>query len=83
MAGKGSILRKGANLSAYYDNYDNVFRHPKKTIDQWAEQFGDMLKNYNGFRDIPLDSLITEDEYNNGVVSCTLYGSKTGFNYER
>jgi len=26
MNGKGDKLRKGANLKAYYDNYDKIFR---------------------------------------------------------
>lgn len=26
MAGKGPQLRKGANLVAYWNNYDNIFR---------------------------------------------------------
>ena len=78
-AGKGDSLRKGANLMAYYENYDNIFRRPKKTVGEWAEHFGDMIKSYDGFRHISLDDLITEDEYNNGVVSCTLYGSKRRF----
>lgn len=29
MNGKGDSLRKGANLNAYWSNYDNIFRHPK------------------------------------------------------
>lgn len=77
--GKGDSLRKGANLSAYYDNYDNIFRREKKTVGEWADHFGDMIKSYDGFRNISLDDLITEDEYNNGVVRCTLYGSKRRF----
>lgn len=27
--GKGDGLRKGANLNAYWNNYDSVFRRPK------------------------------------------------------
>jgi len=77
--GKGDKTRSGANPIAYWNNYDNIFRREKKTIDQWAEHFGDMLKNYDGFREMPLDKLITESEYNNGVVRCTLYGSKRRF----
>jgi hypothetical protein len=40
-AGKGPEIRKGANLRAYWDNYDNIFRKEKK-IDLRAT----MLKNY-------------------------------------
>ncbi len=29
-AGKGPEIRKGANLRAYWDNYDNIFRKEKK-----------------------------------------------------
>lgn len=77
--GKGDSLRKGANLSAYYDNYDNIFRREKKTVYQWQEKFGDIIKSYDGFRHIKETDLITEEEYNNGVVRCTLYGSKRRF----
>jgi len=31
-AGKGSKLRKGANLPSYWDNYDKIFSKTKKTI---------------------------------------------------
>jgi hypothetical protein len=30
-AGKGDQLRKGANLEAYWNNYDNIFRKCKPT----------------------------------------------------
>lgn len=29
-AGKGDKLRKGANLKAYWDNYDKIFRNSEK-----------------------------------------------------
>jgi len=29
-AGKGSKMRSGANNSAYWQNYDNIFRRPKE-----------------------------------------------------
>jgi hypothetical protein len=29
-AGKGDKIRQGANLKAYWDNYDNIFRREKK-----------------------------------------------------
>jgi len=32
-AGKGPNLRKGANLNAYWQNYDNIFRRPKVVKD--------------------------------------------------
>jgi hypothetical protein len=31
-AGKGSTLRKGANLPSYWENYDKIFSKTKKTI---------------------------------------------------
>lgn len=33
-AGKGDKLRKGADLQAYWNNYDEIFR--KKTVEQSA-----------------------------------------------
>ena len=71
-AGKGSSLRKGANLSAYYNNYDNIFRREKKTVYQWQEKFGDIIKSYDGFRYIKETDLITEEEYKTGLTSCTI-----------
>ncbi len=70
--GKGSSLRKGANLSAYYDNYDSIFRREKKTVYQWQEQFGDVIKSYDGFRHIGETDLITEEEYKTGLTVCTI-----------
>jgi hypothetical protein len=35
MAGKGDKLRKGANLKAFWDNYDNIFS--KKAVEQLQE----------------------------------------------
>ena len=32
MAGKGPELRKGANLEAYWDNYDSIFRKKEVII---------------------------------------------------
>ncbi len=34
MNGKGDKLRKGANLKAYYDNYDSIFRKQSTYCDQ-------------------------------------------------
>lgn len=70
--GKGDSLRKGANLSAYYNNYDNIFRREKKTVYQWQEKFGDIIKSYDGFRHIKETDLITEEEYKTGLTSCTI-----------
>lgn len=71
-AGKGSNPRSGANHSAYWDNYDNIFRREKKTVYQWQEQFGDVIKSYDGFRHIKETDLITEEEYKSGLTSCTI-----------
>ncbi len=72
MSGKGDSLRKGANLSAYYNNYDNIFRREKKTVYQWQEKFGDVIKSYDGFRHISESDLITEEEYKTGLTVCTI-----------
>lgn len=72
-AGKGDNLRKGANLSAYWDNYDNIFRRPKKTIAEWAAHFGDQIKSYDGFREYSCADLLTEEEYREGLIRCTVY----------
>ena len=34
MNGKGDKLRQGANLNAYWNNYDNIFRKRKKINDE-------------------------------------------------
>lgn len=61
-AGKGSELRKGANLSAFWDNYDSIFRK-RKTVADWAAHFGDRIKSYDGFREYSENDLLTEKEY--------------------
>lgn len=70
--GKGDKPRSGANYSAYWQNYDNIFRREKKTVYQWQEQFGDVIKSYDGFRHIKETDLITEEEYKSGLTSCTI-----------
>lgn len=75
--GKGDNLRKGANLSAYWSNYDDIFRRPKKTIAEWAAHFGDHIKSYDGFREYSCADLLTEEEYNNGLVRCSIYYSSS------
>lgn len=32
MNGKGPQIRKGANLQAYWDNYDNIFRKKRDEL---------------------------------------------------
>lgn len=72
-AGKGDSPRKGANLSAYWNNYDTIFRRPKKNIAEWAAHFGDQIKSYDGFREYSCADLLTEEEYKNGLIRCTVY----------
>lgn len=43
MAGKGDKLRKGANLKAFWDNYDNIFG--KKAVEQLQEPAKDEQTN--------------------------------------
>lgn len=65
MAGKGDKLRKGADLKAYTDNYDRIFR-PRKTVKAWSEHFRDYIVDFSGFRDYNSDDLLTEQEYKKG-----------------
>jgi hypothetical protein len=60
MAGKGSKLRKGANLNNYWDNYPFP---EKNTVLNWSDKFGDKIIDKVGFRDLPVGVKITEDEY--------------------
>jgi len=71
-AGKGDKTRAGANFNAYWNNFDNIFRREKKTVYQWQEKFGDIIKSYDGFRHISESDLITEEEYKKGLTSCTI-----------
>lgn len=73
-AGKGDSLRKGANLSAFWDNYDLIFRK-RKTVLEWQKHFGDRIKSYDGFREYNQDDLLTEKEYQKGLPHCTMYVS--------
>jgi hypothetical protein len=60
MAGKGSQLRKGANLNAYWNNYP----FPEKlTTTQWISKLGEKDVDMNSFKDTPPGKRITEDEY--------------------
>lgn len=38
-AGKGPELRKGANLQAYWNNYDDIFRRPKTIKDGFGSEW--------------------------------------------
>jgi len=47
-AGKGPELRKGANLQAYWNNYDNIFRKDKeeKTNEDTDTKNEDVVEEY-------------------------------------
>ncbi len=67
--GKGDSLRKGANLEAYWNNYDLAFKK-RKTIEDWAEHFNHKIISYDGFREYNQDDLLTEKEYQSGLTRC-------------
>ena len=70
MNGKGDKLRKGADLNAYYNNYDAIFR--KKTVEEWQTLFNDNILDYDGFRHLSRSDKITESEYQEGLIRCTI-----------
>lgn len=70
-AGKGSRPRP-VDKNKWDENYDRIFSR-RKTIAQWAEHFGDLIKSYNGFREYNQDDLLTEAEYEKGIIRCTKY----------
>lgn len=41
MNGKGDKLRKGANLKAYYDNYDKIFKKQSTSNHHKISETGD------------------------------------------
>lgn len=69
--GKGDSLRKGANLEAYWNNYDLAFKK-RKTVEDWAKHFNHKIKSYDGFREYNQDDLLTEEEYERGYIRCTV-----------
>lgn len=69
MAGKGSKLRKGANLGNYWNNFPF---EEKNTVSYWKSKFGDKIADEKGFRDLPVGSKITEDEYLRRLDECVL-----------
>lgn len=70
-AGKGDKLRAGANLQAFWDNYDIAFGK-KKTVKQWQQHFNDIIVDYDGFREYNSDEFITEQKYKELIQLCTL-----------
>lgn len=37
-AGKGDKIRTGANLRAYWDNYDRIFRKNEDQFEEWWQE---------------------------------------------
>ena len=73
-AGKGDKYRN-VDLKKFEENYDRIFNR-RKTISEWAEHFGDMIRSYDGFREYNSDDLLTEKEYEAGIIYCSMLGSK-------
>jgi len=69
MAGKGSCLRKGANLKNYWNNFPFT---EKNTFTYWKNKFGDKIADEKGFKDLPVGSKITEEEYLFRLENCVL-----------
>ena len=74
MNGKGDKYRP-VDPKKWDENYDRAFKK-RKTVADWQKHFGDVIKSYDGFREYNQDDLLTEDEYEKGIVHCTLLGSK-------
>jgi hypothetical protein len=63
-AGKGSCIRKGANLNAYWNNYP----FPERlTVSQWIEKLGEKNVNMDSFKHIPTGTKILEEEFYKNV----------------
>lgn len=67
-AGKGSKLRQGANLSAFWDNYDRVFQK-RKTVQEWQKHFKHKSVDWDAFREYNRDDLVTKEQYEHGRQS--------------
>lgn len=53
MAGKGPQLRKGANLAAYWNNYDSIFKRKPIVVDGYCDHacpFFEVIKMDKGVR---------------------------------
>lgn len=79
-AGKGSKPRP-VDKSKWDENYDRIFSR-RKTVEQWAEHFGDRIKSYDGFREYNSDDLLVEEEYERGILHCSMYGSERQWKWE-
>jgi hypothetical protein len=69
MAGKGSKLRKGANLGNYWNNFPF---EEKNTVTYWKNKFGDKIADEKGFRDLAVGTKISEKEYLQRLEECIL-----------
>jgi hypothetical protein len=73
MAGKGSKLRKGANLQNYWNNFPF---DEKNTVTYWKNKFGDKIADERGFRDLAVGAKISEKEYLERLEDCVLEEEK-------
>jgi hypothetical protein len=73
MAGKGSKLRKGANLSNYWNNFPF---DEKNTVTYWKTKFGDKIADEKGFYDLAVGEKISEKEYLERLEYCILEEEK-------
>jgi hypothetical protein len=56
-AGKGDKLRKGANLKAYWENYDNIFKKKDMYYDIKKAKTGDVFYESQYGQDIEMTAL--------------------------
>jgi hypothetical protein len=69
-AGKGDKPRP-IDRKKYDENYDRIFRK-KRTITEWQKIRGDVILDYDGFREYNRDDLLDEQTYENGLSRCTI-----------
>ena len=69
--GKGPELRKGANLLAYWENYDSVFR--RQTWQEWAKELGEVILDPDGFDRENPNRKYSRMEFELGLPHCTRY----------
>lgn len=68
-AGKGDKLRKGADLKAYWNNYDNIFR--RQTWQEWARELGETIIDPDGFDRTNPNKKYSRKEFDEGLPDCT------------
>jgi hypothetical protein len=61
-AGKGDKLRKGANMTKYWDNYDAIFAK-KKSIGEWQKHFNVQPCDYAHAKTFNNDEIVTEQQF--------------------